>query len=89
VGFVFQVVRDFCPHDVGHYLGMDVHDTALMSKNNKLEPGMIITIEPGTSIFQFRADILVSFKTNVQHVEGIFLLTSLCTVMFSFLNHSP
>lgn len=40
-------MRDFCPHDVGHYLGMDVHDTALMSKNNKLEPGMVITVEPG------------------------------------------
>ncbi|PSN49591.1 hypothetical protein C0J52_14215 [Blattella germanica] len=49
-----QVVRDgemaaysFCPHHVSHYLGMDVHDTALMSRSVPLEPGMVITIEPG------------------------------------------
>lgn len=42
-----QAAARFCPHHVGHYLGMDVHDTGLASKNMKLLPGMIITIEPG------------------------------------------
>nr|KAF7412943.1 hypothetical protein H0235_012794 [Vespula pensylvanica] len=37
----------YCPHHVSHYLGMDVHDTAKISANIPLQPGMIITIEPG------------------------------------------
>ncbi|MCV5264403.1 M24 family metallopeptidase, partial [Escherichia coli] len=35
---------------LGHYLGMDVHDVGLYyvdGQSRKLEPGMVITIEPG------------------------------------------
>lgn len=38
---------DFCPHHVSHYLGMDVHDTGLIPRNIPLQPGMVITVEPG------------------------------------------
>lgn len=37
----------FCPHHVSHYLGMDVHDTPMMSRSIKLIPGMVCTVEPG------------------------------------------
>ncbi|XP_054007802.1 xaa-Pro aminopeptidase 3-like [Hylaeus anthracinus] len=37
----------YCPHHVSHYLGMDVHDTGKISRNIKLQPGMIVTVEPG------------------------------------------
>lgn len=37
----------YFPTHVGHYLGMDVHDTPLMSQTAPLQPGMVITIEPG------------------------------------------
>lgn len=37
----------YCPHHVSHYLGMDVHDTGNVSRNIKLQPGMIVTVEPG------------------------------------------
>ncbi|XP_051158781.1 xaa-Pro aminopeptidase 3-like isoform X2 [Leptopilina boulardi] len=37
----------YCPHHVSHYLGMDVHDTAKISRNIKVQPGMIVTVEPG------------------------------------------
>ncbi|XP_043504584.1 xaa-Pro aminopeptidase 3-like [Polistes fuscatus] len=40
----------YCPHHVSHYLGMDVHDTAKISTNVPIQPGMIITIEPGVYI---------------------------------------
>lgn len=37
----------YCPHHVSHYLGMDVHDTGKISRSVKIQPGMIVTIEPG------------------------------------------
>ncbi|GIY25204.1 xaa-Pro aminopeptidase 3 [Caerostris extrusa] len=42
-----QAAFEMCPHHVSHYLGMDVHDTSLISRSNKLLPGMVVTVEPG------------------------------------------
>jgi len=46
-----QVAREFCPHHVSHYLGMDVHDTDDIKRSIKLSPGMIVTVEPGIALF--------------------------------------
>ena len=35
---------------MGHYLGMDTHDTHMVSRGLGLHPGMVITIEPGIYI---------------------------------------
>nr|CAD7568134.1 unnamed protein product [Timema californicum] len=45
-----KAAYSYCPHHVSHYLGMDVHDTALIPRSIPLEPGMIITIEPGVYV---------------------------------------
>lgn len=37
----------YFPHSIGHYLGMDVHDTHRLSKSLPLRRNMVITIEPG------------------------------------------
>lgn len=45
--------RKYYPHNIGHFLGMDVHDVGLYRVNDKsrqLEAGMVITIEPGLYI---------------------------------------
>ncbi|XP_047428799.1 xaa-Pro aminopeptidase 3 [Mugil cephalus] len=47
---VLKAARHYCPHHVGHYLGMDVHDTPELSRSQPLQPGMAITIEPGLYI---------------------------------------
>ncbi|KAJ7548373.1 hypothetical protein O6H91_07G009400 [Diphasiastrum complanatum] len=38
------------PTSIGHYLGMDVHDCSSISKSQPLQPGVVITIEPGLYI---------------------------------------
>ncbi|XP_017757337.1 PREDICTED: probable Xaa-Pro aminopeptidase 3 [Eufriesea mexicana] len=47
---LLSAVYTYCPHHVSHYLGMDVHDTGNISRNLKLQSGIIITIEPGIYI---------------------------------------
>jgi Xaa-Pro aminopeptidase len=42
--------REFYMHGTGHWLGMDVHDVGDYKTNGKsrvLEPGMVLTVEPG------------------------------------------
>jgi Xaa-Pro aminopeptidase len=42
--------RRYYPHSTSHWLGMDVHDVGLYTRNGEprlLEPGMCFTIEPG------------------------------------------
>ncbi|XP_071951353.1 xaa-Pro aminopeptidase 3-like [Antedon mediterranea] len=45
-----KVAKLYCPHHLGHYLGMDTHDTTKVSRSNQLQPGMVVTIEPGLYI---------------------------------------
>ena len=62
----FQAAAEFCPHSVGHYLGMDTHDTHLVSKGLGLHPGMMITVEPGIYISE-----------NIKNVPERFAILSL------------
>ena len=41
------------PHSIGHFLGMDVHDTS--SRSGTLKPGMVVTIEPGLYLTELSA----------------------------------
>ena len=52
----------FCPHHVGHYLGMDVHDTDEMARDIPLQSGMIITIEPGICVSALNNDYKIRYK---------------------------
>ena len=39
--------QKYNPTHVGHYLGMDTHDTPHVPRDAPLVPGMVITVEPG------------------------------------------
>ena len=43
-----ELFKQFYMHRTGHWLGMDVHDVGDYTK--PLEPGMVLTIEPGCYI---------------------------------------
>jgi Xaa-Pro aminopeptidase len=48
-----QSYRKFYMHGTSHWLGMDVHDVGAYSRGGKarpLEPGMVLTVEPGLYI---------------------------------------
>ncbi|KAI9190496.1 aminopeptidase [Blastocladiella emersonii ATCC 22665] len=44
------VSRELYYHHLGHYLGADVHDTPSVSRAQPLQPGNVITIEPGVYV---------------------------------------
>lgn len=48
-----EAFRKFCPHKASHWLGIDVHDVGdyrIDDTWRELEPGMVLTIEPGLYI---------------------------------------
>lgn len=48
-----EAYRPFFPHRTGHWLGMDVHDVGdykIDGEWRQLEPGMVLTVEPGIYI---------------------------------------
>lgn len=65
----------FCPHHVSHYLGMDVHDTPLISRNTPVLPGMVFTVEPGIYIAADRKDVPEEFRGLGLRIEDDIYVT--------------
>lgn len=66
----------FCPHHVSHYLGMDVHDTPLVSRSNKLVAGNVFTVEPGIYIASDRQDVPEQFRGLGLRIEDDVVVTA-------------
>jgi intermediate cleaving peptidase 55 len=42
-----DAIETLFPHHVGHYVGLDVHDSPGLPRNRPFETGMCVTVEPG------------------------------------------
>eukprot|EP00871_Galdieria_phlegrea_P005429 jgi/Galph1/5888/GphlegSOOS_G4474.1 len=68
-------VSSFFPHAIGHYLGLDVHDTHMFEKSFALKPGMVITIEPGLYIPRSNLSVPEPYRGIGIRIEDDILIT--------------
>jgi Xaa-Pro aminopeptidase len=57
--------REFFMHGTGHWLGMDVHDVGdyrIRRESRVLEPGMVLTVEPGLYFAPDRAAVTLHLR---------------------------
>lgn len=45
-----EAIETLLPHHLGHYIGLDVHDTPGQSRSAPLQAGQCVTVEPGIYI---------------------------------------
>ncbi|CAF3384454.1 unnamed protein product [Rotaria socialis] len=70
-----NLIHVLCPTGVSHHLGLDVHDCDLYSSSEKLQPGNIITIEPGLYIPFNCKDVPPMYRGFASRIEDDVLLT--------------
>ncbi|WP_127958951.1 Xaa-Pro aminopeptidase [Serratia microhaemolytica] len=73
-----QAHRPFFMHGLGHWLGLDVHDVGhyrTPSRSRTLEPGMVLTVEPGLYIAP-DADVPVQYRGIGIRIEDDIVITA-------------
>lgn len=73
-----QTYRKFYMHGTSHWLGLDVHDVGAYTKAGKsrpLEPGMVITIEPGLYIAADAPDVPAELRGIGVRIEDDIVIT--------------
>jgi Xaa-Pro aminopeptidase len=71
--------RKYYMHRTSHWLGMDVHDVGIYRQgahSRALEPGMVLTVEPGIYIAPDDEDAPESFRGIGIRIEDDVLVTS-------------
>jgi Xaa-Pro aminopeptidase len=74
-----DLYRPFYMHRTSHWLGMDVHDVGLYKvtgSSRTLEPGMVMTAEPGIYIAADREDVDPQFRGIGVRIEDDILVTA-------------
>lgn len=72
--------KKYYPHNLGHYLGMDVHDMGLyrdkQGQPRRLEPGMTFTVEPGLYIPPEDKNAAAAYRGIGVRIEDNILVTN-------------
>ena len=71
--------KQFYMHRLGHFLGMDVHDVGrynVSDESRRVEPGMVMTIEPGLYISPETKDIPEKYLGIGVRIEDDVLITA-------------
>lgn len=70
--------KQFYMHSIGHFLGLDVHDVGryhIKDESRPLEPGMVMTIEPGIYVAAGTRDIPEKYLGIGVRIEDDVLVT--------------
>lgn len=73
-----EAYKKFYMHRTGHWLGMDVHDVGQYKLNGKwreLEPGMVLTVEPGLYVAPDCVDVDPKWRGIGIRIEDDVLVT--------------
>lgn len=76
-------INGFFPHHIGHYLGIDVHDTPTVSRNERLRKGMVVTIEPGIYIPETESRVPPEFRGLSVRIEDDVYVDSTTPIVLS------
>jgi len=74
-----ETYKKFFMHGTGHWLGMDVHDVGLYVDGTDsilLEPGMILTVEPGIYIDALDESVPEHYRGIGIRLEDDILITT-------------
>jgi Xaa-Pro aminopeptidase len=73
-----ELYKPFYWHRTSHWLGMDVHDVGQYfdgDDSRKLEPGMVLTVEPGLYVADSRTDVPDRYRGIGIRIEDDVLVT--------------
>ena len=73
-----KTYRAYFMHGTSHWLGLDVHDVGAYSRDGKarpLEPGMVITVEPGLYVAAHAPDSAAEFRGIGVRIEDDVVVT--------------
>jgi Xaa-Pro aminopeptidase len=74
-----KTFRKFYMHGTSHWLGLDVHDVGAYTRDGKarpLEPGMVITVEPGLYIASDAPDVPAELRGIGVRIEDDVVVTA-------------
>lgn len=85
--------KPYFPHNTSHWLGLDVHDVgdyAAAGASRPLEPGMVLTVEPGLYVGVHDSDVPAPFRGLGIRIEDDVLVTGDgCQVLSATLPTEP